>query len=137
MKKWLDDPTFRAGVALCQARANSYHGDILGLRTLRPCRRCYSHGKHILAFVPYGSRDCSLLRQIQQLSLVQQGSQWYLSFVGLLASAAFHFALSMPLDIFHAVTTNVAFIALFYRADILWVVLIGAVISVIWGIKTI
>jgi cell division protein FtsX len=41
----------------------------------------------------------------------------------------------MPLDIFHAVMAIAAFIALFYRVEILWVVLIGAVVSVILGIK--
>lgn len=58
----------------------------------------------------------------------------FCSFVGLLAYAAFHFALSMPLDIFHATMAVAAFIALLYRVDILWVVIIGSVISVILGI---
>lgn len=58
----------------------------------------------------------------------------FCSFVGLLASAAFHFALSMPLDIFHAAMAVAAFIALLYGFEILWVVVIGAAISVILGI---
>jgi len=39
----------------------------------------------------------------------------------------------MPLDIFHALMAIAAFIALFYRVEIIWVVLIGALISVIFG----
>jgi chromate transporter len=55
----------------------------------------------------------------------------FCSFIGLLASVALNFALKMPFDIFHAVIASAAFIALFYRVEILWVVLLGAVISVI------
>lgn len=61
----------------------------------------------------------------------------FCSFIGLLASVTFHFTLNMSLDIFHAVIAIAAFIALFYRVEILWVVLVGAVISVILGIKAI
>lgn len=57
----------------------------------------------------------------------------FCSFVGLLASATFHFALSMPLDIFHVAMAVAAIIALLYRFEILWVVLIGAAISVIYS----
>ncbi len=57
----------------------------------------------------------------------------FCSFVGLLASVAFRFALIMPLDIFHILMTIAAFIALFYKVEIRWVVLIGALTSVIFG----
>lgn len=57
----------------------------------------------------------------------------FCSFVGLLASVAFRFALTMPLDIFHILMTIAAFIALFYKVEIRWVVLIGALTSVIFG----
>ena len=59
----------------------------------------------------------------------------FCSFVGLLASAVFRFALSMPPDLFHVVMASLAFIALFYKVDILWVVIVGAAISVILGIN--
>jgi chromate transport protein ChrA len=81
----------------------------------------------VIGIVPYYDRFSSSLWFNRAVNGI------FCSFVGLLASAAFHFALSMPLDIFHAVTTIVAFITLFYRFDILWAVLIGAVISVILG----
>ena len=52
------------------------------------------------------------------------------SFVGLLASVTFHFASNMQWDISHAIMTIAAFFALLFKVDILWVVLIGALISV-------
>jgi chromate transporter len=61
----------------------------------------------------------------------------FCSFVGLLASAAFHFAVSMPHNVFHMATAAAAFIALFYGVEILWVVLMGAMISVILGVTVI
>lgn len=55
----------------------------------------------------------------------------FCSFVGLLASVALHFASSMPWDLPHVAMAIVAFAALLLKVDILWVVLIGAVISVL------
>jgi chromate transporter len=52
------------------------------------------------------------------------------SFVGLLGSVAFHFASNMPGDLAHAIMAVAALIALLLGVDILWVILIGAVISV-------
>jgi chromate transporter len=52
------------------------------------------------------------------------------SFVGLLGSVAFHFASNMPGDIVHTIMAVAAFITLLFGVDILWVILIGAVISV-------
>jgi chromate transporter len=57
----------------------------------------------------------------------------FCSFVGLLASVAFRFTLIMPLDVFHILMTIAAFIVLLYKVEIRWVVLIGALISVIFG----
>ncbi len=54
----------------------------------------------------------------------------FCSFVGLLASVTLHFASIMPLDIPHASMATIAFIALIFKIDILWVVIIGAIISV-------
>lgn len=52
------------------------------------------------------------------------------SFVGLLGSVAFRFASSMEGDLIHAVMAVVAFIALLKEVDILWVILVGAIVSV-------
>ncbi|MDD1758111.1 MAG: chromate transporter, partial [Methanotrichaceae archaeon] len=52
------------------------------------------------------------------------------SFVGLLASVAFHLASNMPWDLQHAIIATAALIALILKVDILWVVLAGAIISI-------
>jgi len=52
------------------------------------------------------------------------------SFVGLLLSVTIRFALDIPWDIPRVLLTISAFAALFLKVDILWVVLIGTVISV-------
>jgi chromate transporter len=51
------------------------------------------------------------------------------SFVGLLGSVALHFASNMPGDLAHVIMAVAAFIALLSGIDILWVILVGAVIS--------
>jgi len=53
------------------------------------------------------------------------------SFVGLLLAVTVRFTLSIPWDIIHVLVSGAAFIALLLNADILWVVLAGAVISLI------
>jgi chromate transporter len=53
------------------------------------------------------------------------------SFVGLLASVVFHFAINMMWDLPHAVISVVALIVLILGVDILWVVLVGAVVSIL------
>ncbi len=52
------------------------------------------------------------------------------SFVGLLVSVAIHFASNVQGDPAHAIMAVAAFIALLLGVDIIWVILIGAVISV-------
>ena len=53
------------------------------------------------------------------------------SFVGLLASVAVHLASNMPWDLQHATIAVAALVALVFKVDILWVVLAGAIISVL------
>lgn len=52
------------------------------------------------------------------------------SFVGLLVSVAFSFAFNMTLDLAHIIMSAAAFLLLF-RMDIMWIVLLGAGISLI------
>lgn len=54
------------------------------------------------------------------------------SFVGLLGTVALHFASNIQWDILHAIMAAAAFIALWFKVDILWIILISATISVIW-----
>jgi chromate transporter len=51
------------------------------------------------------------------------------SFAGLLLSVTLHFAWNIPWDAFRVILAAVAFTALIRKVDILWVVLIGAIIS--------
>jgi chromate transporter len=52
------------------------------------------------------------------------------SFVGLLLATTIRFALDVPWDIYHAALAIGALVALLLKVDILWVVLIGTIISV-------
>jgi len=52
------------------------------------------------------------------------------SFVGLLLTVTIRFALNVPWDWAHLVLAIAAFVALFFKLDILWVVIVGATISV-------
>jgi len=53
------------------------------------------------------------------------------SFVGLLLTVTIRFALDIPWDVPRILLSGVAFVALILKVDILWVVLIGTVISLI------
>ena len=51
------------------------------------------------------------------------------SFVGLLLTVAFRFALNVQWDISHLLLASGALVALILKVDILWVVLVGTIIS--------
>jgi chromate transporter len=136
VRSWMDSSTFMNGIALGQITP----GPIVITATFAGYILYGSLGAAIatvsiflpsfllvIGTVPYYDRFSSSPRFNRAINGI------FCSFVGLLASAAFHFALSMPLDIFHAAMAVAAFIALFYGVEILWVVLIGAAISVILG----
>jgi len=53
----------------------------------------------------------------------------FCSFAGLLASVAYHFASNMTWNVPHFTLAMVALVALLFQVDILWIVLIGAIIS--------
>jgi chromate transport protein ChrA len=78
----------------------------------------------LIGTVPYYDRLSSSLRFNRAVNGI------LCSFVGLLGSAAFNFASNMPGDIAHTIMAVAAFIALLFDVDILWVILIGALISV-------
>jgi chromate transporter len=54
----------------------------------------------------------------------------FCSFAGLLASVAYHFASNMTWNLPHFTLAMVALVALLFQIDILWIVLIGAIVSV-------
>lgn len=138
VRSWMDSSTFMNGIALGQITPGpivitaTFAGYILygPVGALITTVSIFLPSFLVLVgTVPYYDR----LRNSPLFSSAVNGV--FCSFIGLLASVTFHFALNMPLDIFHAVMAIAAFIALFYRVEILWVVLIGAVVSVILGIK--
>jgi len=53
------------------------------------------------------------------------------SFVGLLATVTIRFALNIHWDLAHALLSGAALIALLLKVDILWVVLIGTILSIV------
>lgn len=53
------------------------------------------------------------------------------SFVGLLLTVTIRFALDVHWDLFHLLLASGALVALLLKVDILWVVVVGTIISVI------
>jgi hypothetical protein len=53
------------------------------------------------------------------------------SVVGLLLTVTVRLAWAIPWDLPRAVLTSVAFVALWFQVDLLWVVLIGTAVSVV------
>jgi chromate transporter len=53
------------------------------------------------------------------------------SFVGLLLTVTIRFALSIPWDIIRILLSGAAFVTLLLKVDILWVIVVGTVISLI------
>lgn len=137
MRSWMDSSTFMNGISLGQITPGpivitaTFVGYILYgpvgavIATLSIFLPSFLM---VIGTVPYYDRFSSSAWFNRAVNGV------FCSFVGLLASASFRFAISMPPDLFHIVMASLAFIALLYRIDILWVVLAGAVISIIVGI---
>lgn len=136
MRSWMDSSTFMNGIALGQVTPGPIviTATFVGYILYGPIGALIATVSIflpsfliVIGTAPYYDRFSSSLWFTRAVNGV------FCSFVGLLASAAFHFASSMPLDIFHALMAIAAFIALFYRVEIIWIVLIGALISVIFG----
>jgi chromate transporter len=134
VRSWVDGPTFMNGIALGQITPGPIvitatfvgyvlYGPVGGLvATLSTFLPSFLM---LIGTVPYYdrfSRSPAFSRSIDGALC---------SFVGLLVSAAYHFALAVPWDAFHLAMAGAAFIALIYKVDILWVVLAGAAISLL------
>ncbi len=76
-----------------------------------------------MAVVPYFDR-------LQGNALFQRGLRGALvSFVGLLLAVTIQFTLAIHWGVYQALIALVAFLAFRLKVDILWVVLVGAVVS--------
>lgn len=133
MRSWMDYQTFMNGIALGQITPGPIvitatfvgylvYGPIGGIvATLGIFLPSFLM---VIGAVPYYDR----LNSSPEFNRAINGI--LCSFVGLLASVAIHFAYNIPWDIPHMTMVVAAFIALLLNVDILWVVLVGAVISV-------
>jgi chromate transporter len=134
VRSWMDGRTFLNGMALGQATPGSIvitaafigyllYGPVGGvIATISVFLPSFLI---VIGIAPYFDR----LRTSLDFNKAIDGI--LCSFVGLLLSVTLRFALNIPWDFPRIIFTGVAFVALLFKVDILWVVLIGTVISVV------
>lgn len=134
-KHWMDSKTFMDGIALGQVTPGpivitatfvgyflaGVPGALIGTISI------FTPSLIILtAVVPYFDR-------LQSNALFQRGLRGVLvSFVGLLLAVTVRFALSIDWSVYQVLIASLAFLALRLKIDILWVVVIGAVVSALF-----
>ncbi|NOQ45574.1 MAG: chromate efflux transporter [Desulfobulbaceae bacterium] len=132
VRHWMDSKTFMDGIALGQVTPGpivitatfigyliaGVPGALVGtISILTPSLII------LTAVVPYFDR-------LQSNALFQRGFRGVLvSFVGLLLAVTVRFALSIDWSVYQVLIASLAFLALRLKVDILWVVVIGAVVS--------
>ena len=134
VRSWLDAPTLLNGIALGQVTPGpivitaTFIGYLLrgppGGLIATICVFLPSF-MIVVGTVPYFDR----LRSSPYFRKVITGI--FCSFVGLLLTVTIRFALDIPWDVPRILLSGAAFIALVLKVDILWVVIIGTVISLI------
>jgi chromate transporter len=131
---WLDGPTFLDGIVLGQVTPGpivitaTFVGYLLygPLGGLIATVGVFSPSfLMVIGLAPYFDRLRSSRRFNQAIGGV------LCSFVGLLATVALRFAWNIPWDVPRALLAGVAFIALLRKVDILWVVVGGAIVSIV------
>jgi chromate transporter len=134
VRAWMDGPTFLDGIALGQITP----GPIVITATFVGCVLSGVLGAMIatvsillpsfvivVGMVPFVDR-------LQRSRAAQQAlSGIVCSVVGLLLTVTVRLAWAIPWDLPRAVLTSVAFVALWFQVDLLWVVLIGTAVSVV------
>jgi chromate transporter len=134
VRSWLDGPTLLNGIVLGQITPGpivitaTFVGYLLkgplGGLIATSCVFLPSFTM-VVGVVPYFDR----LRSSPYFKKVITGI--LCSFVGLLLTVTIRFALDIPWDLPRALLTVAAFVALNLKVDILWIILIGTVISLI------
>ncbi|MBP7689314.1 MAG: chromate transporter, partial [Thermoflexales bacterium] len=134
VRGWLDSPTFLDGIVLGQVTpgpmvitatfvgyllAGPLGGVIATVGVFAPSFLM------VIGLAPYFDRLRSSRRFNQAIGGV------LCSFVGLLVMVTFRFAWNVPWDVPRAMLAGAAFIALQRKVDILWVVVLGAIVSII------
>jgi len=134
IRHWLDSQTLMNGIALGQLTPGpivitaTFIGYLLGgwlggvVSTIGIFLASFLL---VIAVTPYYDR----LRSFPAFNKIISGV--LCSFVGLLMTVTIRFAISVNWDIFHILLAGGALTALLLKVDILWVVVIGTVISVI------
>jgi chromate transporter len=133
-RSWLDGPTLLNGIVLGQVTPGpivitaTFVGYLLkgplGALLATVCVFLPSF-MIVVGIVPYFDR----LRSSPYFKKVITGI--LCSFVGLLLTVTIRFALDIPWDVPRILLSGAAFVALILKVDILWVVIIGTVISLI------
>jgi len=134
VRSWLDSSTFLNGIALGQVTPGPIvitatfigyllHGPLGGL--VATTSVFLPSFLILVAVVPYFDR----LRGSRYFSEVMSGI--LSSFVGLLLSVTIRFASNVPWDLPRIILGVAAFVALILRVDILWIVLIGTIVSIL------
>jgi chromate transporter len=131
---WLDGPTFLDGIVLGQITPGpivitaTFVGYLLygPLGGLMATAGVFSPSfLMVIGLAPYFDRLRSSRRFNQAIGGV------LCSFVGLLVTVTIRFAWNVPWDVPRALLFGVALIALLRKVDIFWVVLIGAIVSIV------
>lgn len=134
VRSWMDSQTFMNGIALGQITPGPIviTATFVGYMLYGPIGGIVAtfgiflpSFLVVIAAVPYYDRLSSSVWFNRAVGGI------FCSFVGLLASAAFHFAQDMPWDMPKALIALAALAALLKKVDILWVVLIGIAVSVL------
>ena len=134
VRSWMDDATFLNGIALGQVTPGPIvitatfigyllHGPVGGI--VATVSVFLPSFLVLVGVAPYFDR----LRRSAFFTEAVAGIMC--SFVGLLLTVTFRFALNIPWDLARALLASAALIALFLQAELLWVVLIGAGISML------
>lgn len=134
VRSWMDGSTFLNGIALGQVTPGPIvitatfigyllYGPLGGL--IATVSVFLPSFLMLVGIVPYFDRFCGSPYFNKAIAGVLS------SFVGLLLSVTIRFALNIPWDIPRVLLASAAFVALLSKIEILWVVLVGTVISVL------
>jgi chromate transporter len=130
---WMDGQTFMNGIALGQITPGPIvitatfigyllHGPIGGL--VATISVFLPSLLIVIGIVPFLDR----LRDSLYYNIIVRGI--LSSFVGLLLSVTLQFAKNLPFDLLHIALVSAAFVALFMKIELIWVILTGFIVSI-------
>ena len=135
VRSWMDDQTFLNGIALGQVTP----GPIVITATFVGYMVYGIIGSVVATISVFLPSFLIVIRIVPTLDRLRKSVYFagvlgaiLCSFVGLLLSVTFRFASSIAWDIPRALLAIAGFIALFLRTEILWLVVVGVVVSIIF-----